>query len=182
MDNNFINGIINDNGKFNYAYVVILIQKDIYASASIVLAESIRKNGCLGDLVIMVDKKISSETIGMIKKFYNRIIKINPISIGNDDPVQNIILTKINAFGLKEYKKIFLIDVDTIIFTNIDNYFVDSDVPTVSYSDANKNYGFLLIKPSDKLFSSSIELIKKYKTDLKKVKKPFDFVLSLIHI
>jgi hypothetical protein len=178
MNGNYIDGIINDNGKFSYAYVVLLIQKDIYSSASIVLAESIRKLGCLGDLVIMVDKKISLETISMIKKFYNKIIKIDPILINNDDPIQNVILSKINAFSLSEYKKIFLIDVDTIIFTNIDNYFISSDIPAVSYLEENKNYGFLLIEPSDKLFMSSIKLIEKSKSELKNMKKPFDFIID----
>ena len=178
MDNNLIDGIINENGNYNYAYVVILVQNDVYASASIVLAESLRKIGCLGDLVIMVDKKISSQTIALIKKFYNKIIKIEVIEIDNLDPIQNVILSKINAFGLSEYKKIFLMDVDTIIFTNIDNYFINFDTPSVSYSDEKKNYGFLLIQPSDELFTSSIRLIKKYKSELKTVNKPFDFILN----
>lgn len=178
MDNSFINLIIDDEGKYNYAYVVMLINKDVYATASIVIAESLRKNGCLGDLIIMIDKKILPETVNMIKKFYNKIILIETIEILNDDPIQNIILSKINAFKLDNYKKIFLIDVDTIVFTNIDNYLVNYTTPSIGLSDGKKNYGFLLIEPSEKLFSKALNLVKKHSSELKKIKKPFEFILN----
>lgn len=178
MDNIFINNIIDNVGRYDYAYVVMLIKKDIYASASIVFAESLRKIGCLGDLVIMIDEDINIETIGMIKKFYNKIVKIEPIEIKNNNSVQQIILSKIHAFNLIEYKKIFIIDIDTIIFTNIDKYFIDSNVPSVCLLENKLNYGFLLVEPSNETYNKSIKLIKKYKYQLEKTQKPFEFLIN----
>lgn len=178
MDNIFINNIIDDIGKYDYAYVVMLIKKDIYASASIVFAESLRKIGCLGDLVIMTDNDIDTKTINMIRKFYNKIVIIEPIEIKNNDLVQQIILSKVNAFNLTEYKKIFIIDIDTIIFTNIDKYFIDSITPSVCLLENKLNYGFLLIEPSNEIYNQSIKLVKKYKTELEKAQKPFEFLIN----
>lgn len=183
MNNDYsINDIINDTGKFNYAYVVMLVEKDIYASASIVFAESLRKQGCLGDLVIMVDNNIKTETIDMIKKFYNKIIQIDLIKVKNPDTVQSIILSKINAFNLEEYKKIFLIDVDTIIFTNIDKIFINSITPCISYLENKKNYGFVLIEPSRELFRNSINLINDFKSEFEFIKKPFEFIFDKLFV
>ena len=178
MDNIFIDNMIDDVGKYEYAYVVMLIKKDIYASASIVLAESLRKIGCLGDLVIMIDKDIGIETINVIRKFYNKIVEIEPIEIKNNNLVQQIILSKINAFNLIEYKKIFIIDIDSIIFTNIDKYFIDFITPSVCLLENKINYGFLLIEPSKEIFSQAINLIKKYKSELEKAPKPFEFLIN----
>lgn len=212
MNDNLIDKIIKPNGNSNYAYVVVLFQNDIYASASIVFAESVRKIGCLCDLVIMIDKKISKEIIEIIRKFYNKIFFIELIELGLEldvelesdlklkKSVQNNILTKINAFRLEEYKKIFLIDIDTILFTSLDSYFISESVPSIGYSDfisnleSNnnlestneletkvKNYGFLLIEPSKKLFTKAIKIINKYKSKLNKVKKPFEFVINKLY-
>lgn len=178
MENNFINQIINTNGTNNYAYVVMLIKKDIYIGASIVFAESIRKMGCLGDLVIMIDEKINLDSQDILKRFYDKIIQIEPIEINNNDYVQSIILSKIHAFELEEYKKIFLIDIETIIMTNIDKYFINSNNISIGYSDNKKNYGFILVSPDKNLFHQTIKLIKNYKTELEKSLKPFELLIN----
>ena len=178
--NNIINKIININGTYKYAYVVMVINQDIYTSASIIFAESIRKIGCIGDLVVMVDNNISNDAIEILKKYYNKIILIENIKIKNINPIQKIILSKINAFNLIEYDKIFLIDVDTILFTNIDNLFIDFKVqiPSINYLGDKKNYGFILIKPSVDLYLLALELINKYKITLETEKKPFGFIID----
>jgi len=175
---NVLDRIININGTNNYAYVVMVINNDIYASASIVFAESIRKIGCLGDLVILVDKFISKQTLNVIKKFYNKIILIESIEINNINPIQKIILSKVNAFKLTEYKKIFLIDVDTILFTNIDKIFIDSQTPSISHIENEINYGFILVEPSQNMYNKSIRLINKYREKLEQDKKPFNFIIG----
>ena len=125
---NILNEIINLDGTCDYAYVVIVMDKNIYINPAIVFADSIRKIGCICDLVVMIDEKISEESINILKKFYNKIIKIKSSSIITElkikDEKQKSILNKIEAFKLEHYKKIFLIDVDTILFTNLDNYFL----------------------------------------------------------
>jgi hypothetical protein len=130
----------------------------------------------------MIDKDIENETINMIRKFYNKIIKIDPIEIKNNNSVQQIILSKLNAFNLIEYKKIFIIDIDTIIFKNIDKYFFDYRTPSVTFLENKLNYGFILVEPSKEIFSQAINLIKKYKLELEKAKKPFEFIIKKLFI
>lgn len=178
MENIFINQIINTDGTKNYAYVVMLIKKEVYIGASIVFAESLRKTGHLGELIIMIDENIKFDSRDILKRFYDKIILIKPIEISNNDSVQSIILTKIHAFKLEEYKKLFLIDIESIIMTNIDKYFINSNNISIGYSDNQINYGFILISPDKKLFNQSIELIKKYKTQLEKSSKPFELLIS----
>lgn len=178
---NSINNAIDVNGKYNYAYVVMLIKKNIYATASIVLVESLRKVGCMGDLVLMIDKNIDIEILNMVKIFYNKIIEIEPIEITHDNQVQQIILSKIYSFRLIEYKKIFLIDVDTIFLTNIDNFFINCDCPCISHFENKPNYGFMLIEPSNNLYLKSIKIIKKFQPKLSKISKPFEFLMKKLY-
>ena len=191
IQDNMVDNMIDDKGNYNYAYITMLVKNDIYGTASIVLAESLRKIGCLGDLVIMVDDTISLDILEMVKKFYNRIIKIKLIEIKHKDSTQQIILSKIYSLGLTQYEKIFLIDIDTIFFTNIDKYFINNsysenncknkdnnNCPSICYFENKPNYSFILVKPSGELLSKSIKIIKKYKKKLSNVTKPFEFVLN----
>jgi len=180
MNNTIINKIINKNGKNNYAYVVMVIKKDIYISPSIIFADSIRKIGCIGDLVIMIDKCINECGINVLKKFYNKIILIDSIEINNNSQIQSVILSKIHSFNLIEYKKIFLIDVDTILLTNIDKFFIDTNKPSANYINNEINYGFILIEPSIKLYNITKEFIKKNIKQIEKEEKPFNFVIKKI--
>lgn len=180
MNDILINNIIESDGNYNYAYVVIVVKEELYANAAIVFAESVRKIGSLCDLVIMVDNSISNETIEIIKKFYNKIIKIQCIKINNKSPIQNVILSKLHAFNLTEYKKICIVDVDTVLFSNIDEIIINSKTPTISYLENKINYGFIITEPSKNIFEETIKLIKKNKTELEDIEKPFDFICKKI--
>ena len=183
MSNDFINTYIEPDGKFKYCYVVIVVNNIAYANPSIVFADSIRKVGSLCDLVIMIDEHIDKETEDLLKFFYDKIIKIKNIKINllGDDKNKNVILTKIHSFGLIEYEKVFLVDVDTILYSNVDNILIKLDT---SYNNIYKlkkdNTGFLVFKPSVKLYKKAIEYINKYKKNLEKVTKPFDYLLNKI--
>jgi hypothetical protein len=100
-ENDPINKIINNNGQSKYAYVTLIIKKNIYASPAIVLAESLRKIGCLGTLICMVDSSIETETLDLLKRFYDIIITVNITWIENLDPVQQLILTKFECFFMR---------------------------------------------------------------------------------
>ena len=181
----YIKNFIEKSGKYNYAYVSIIINNDIYANPGIILAESLKKIGCMCDIVALIDNKITEQTIILLKNFFNKIIKIDLIEINHINPVQKVILTKINVFKMIEYKKIFLIDVDTIIFKNLDNYFLHSNIvndsETIYMPDLN-NYGFILISPSINIYNKCLKLISEYKNNAPKdFTKPFDYLINNLY-
>lgn len=181
----YINKFIEKSGKYNYAYVSIIINNDIYANSGIIYATSLKKVGCMCDIIALIDDKITEQTIILLRNFYNKIIKIDLIKINHTDSIQEIILTKINVFKMIEYKKIFLIDVDTIIFTNIDNYFLQSDtkndIETIFMPDIN-NYGFILISPSIDIYDKCVKLISQYKKNPPPdFTKPFNYIMNKIY-
>ena len=159
-----------------FAYVTMVINNDLYASSSILLAESIRNIGGIHDLVILVDDKITKETIDLLKKFYDEIITVKNIEINNIDMIQKIILTKLHSLELIKYKKIILIDVETLFFNDIDLLF-NLEPPMSIYTKNNINCGFLLLEPSIKLYTKSIKLIKLYKKKIETNNKPFNFII-----
>jgi hypothetical protein len=175
--------IINLDGTYNYAYMVMVMDKNIYVNPAIVFADSIRKIGCLGDLVVIIDDKISEESIYILKKFYNKIIKINNSIVINElkikDEKQKIILNKIEVFNLYNYKKIFLIDVDTIIFSNLDNFFlIKQNFKKTIYSINIDNLGFILFEPSKETYSLIINFIKKNKSKIESESKPLLYIIN----
>jgi hypothetical protein len=179
-----IDKFINNEGIYNYAYVVMIINNDIYANPGIIFAESLRKIGCLCDIVALIDNKISKETILLLQNFFNKIIEINSIEINNINEIQKVILSKINVFNLIEYEKIFLIDVDTIIFTNIDTLFLQYNInnnENIIYSIDKNNFGFILIKPSKEIYNKCNKIIKKYNNQIENELKPFDFLIKKIY-
>lgn len=192
----YINKFIEKSGKHNYAYVSIIINNDIYANPGLIFAESLKKVGCMCDIIALIDNKITEQTIFLLRNFFNKIIKIDLIEVNHINPIQKVILTKINVFKMIEYKKIFLIDVDTIIFTNLDKYFLQSDnkeeeeeidkentndSETIYMPDIN-NYGFILITPSIKIYDKCIKLISEYKNKPPKdFTKPFDYIMNNIY-
>lgn len=182
----YINNFIEKSGKYNYAYVSIIINNDIYANPAIIFAESLKKVGCMCDIIALIDNTITEQTIFLLKFFFNKIIKIDSIEINHTNPIQQVILTKINVFKMIEYNKIFLIDVDTIIFTNLDKYFLQTnntnDEKTIYMPDLN-NYGFILISPSIDIYNKCVKLIYEYKNDPPTdFNKPFDYIMNKIYI
>ncbi len=182
---NILNEIINLDGTCDYAYVVIVMDKNIYINPAIVFADSIRKIGCICDLVVMIDEKISEESINILKKFYNKIIKIKSSSIITElkikDEKQKSILNKIEAFKLEHYKKIFLIDVDTILFTNLDNYFlIKQNFKNTIYSVNLNNLGFILFEPSEKIYILIIDFIKKNISKIETKPNTFLYIIKNI--
>ena len=178
-----INKFIKETGEYNYAYVVMIINDDIYANPGIIFAESLKKLGCQCDIIAMIDEKISLDAIVLLKNFFNKIIKIDKIEIEHINPIQNIILSKINVYKMIGYEKIFLIDVDTIILSNPDNFFLQSNIThsnSLCMVDI-ENYGYILISPSNDIYNKCLKLISTHKKEINKSSKPFEFVLNHIY-
>lgn len=155
--------MINKDGTKKYAYVMLLMINETYVPASIVLAESLKKIGCLADLVMMVDDSISDQTIKLLKMFYDKIVQIEKIKVDNTDPVQKYLVTKIQSLKLTEYKKIALIDVDSIILSHPNKIF-SYESPAGLYIDNILSTGIVLLKPDindfDQLLLKSISITK----------------------
>jgi alpha-N-acetylglucosamine transferase len=124
------NDMIDSNGNKNYAYVTTVMLGDKYVAPAIVLAESIRKLGSMADLVVLITKDVSYESIEILKKFYDSVINVEYINFENyeskiegDVTYLDIMFSKLNALNLVQYKKILLIDADTIIIKYPDHLF-----------------------------------------------------------
>jgi hypothetical protein len=160
--------MINKDGTKKYAYIMLLMIGDEYVPASIVLAESLKKIGCLADLVIMVDEQIlTNELAELLKMFYDKIIPIKKIKINNKDPVQKYIITKILGLKFTEYEKVALIDVDSIILSNPNKIF-EYDYPAGLYIKNVLSTGIILLKPDIQDFLNLETNAKNLSTSLSK--------------
>lgn len=175
-----VNEMIDESGKKMYAYVTLLIIDEQYASASITLAESLRKIGSQSELIILIDENISKETIDLLRYFYDRIIKITKIEIKHEDNVQKYILTKLYALNFEEYKKIIIIDIDSLILRYPDNAFMLKP-PGAIYDNKKKIFttGFILLKPDKKKYEYIIKKIDKI--DLSNKNKPLSYLLDILY-
>ena len=122
--------MINSNGGKNYAYVTFVMLGDKYISAAIVLAESVRKIGSMADLVVLVTNDVSLEGKEILKRFFDHVINVEYINFENwETKIQeypsylDLVFTKFRIFNLIQYKKILLIDADTIILNHPDHLF-----------------------------------------------------------
>lgn len=166
--------MINKDGSRKYAYVMLLMINEKYVPASIVLAESLKKIGCLADLVMMIDENISEDVVNLLKMFYDKIIKVEKIVIKNKDVVQKYLITKIHGLKLTEYEKIALIDVDSIIISNPNKIF-SYKVPAGQYIKNVLSSGIILLKPNLIDFE---KLLIKSKSISKEITKPFVYLLE----
>jgi len=142
------NSMINKDGTKKYAYVMLLMLTDEYVPPAIVLAESLKKIGCLADLVILVDSQVLTDEISeLLKIFYDKVISINKIEINNKDHVQKYIVTKILGLKFTEYEKVALIDVDSIVLSHPNKIF-EYEPPAGLYIDNVLSTGIVLLKPS----------------------------------
>ena len=176
-ENNYPSNMIDNDGNKKYAYITFLIINELYVPASIILAESLKKIGSLSELVIMIDENISNETIELLKKFYDRIIKIEKIEIEHKDNTQKYILTKLEALKL-DYIKIIIIDIDSIILKYPDNSF-SLPSPSVIYVDNVVKSGYIVIEPDKNLYEEIVDKLKdeKVKDRLKEEIKPFNYII-----
>jgi hypothetical protein len=178
-ENNYLKDMIDEHGKKKYAYVTMLIINELYAPASIVFAESLKKIGSLAELVIMIDNNISKITIDLLRRFYDKIILIEEkIVINHKDNTQKYILNKLLALEL-DYKKIIIIDIDSIILKYPDNSF---NLPNKSLIIKNNKIktGYIVIEPDKNLFNKILIKLKNddFQKKLRNEEKPLSFIIE----
>ncbi|AYV79553.1 MAG: glycosyltransferase [Faunusvirus sp.] len=117
-------------GKSRYAYLTLVMLGDLYISAALVLAYSIRLSNTKADIVVLVTNDVTQAGRDALKLVYDRVIEIDYIKVLSDrvrkDPKRqylNYVFTKFNLFKLVEYEKIILLDADAIVLKYYDHLF-----------------------------------------------------------
>ena len=159
--------MINLDGGKNYAYVTTVMLGDKYVAPAIVFAESVRKLGSMADLVVLITHDVSTEGKEILKMFFDYVINVEYINFENcetkikgNPSYFDLVFTKFHVFNLIQYKKILLIDADTIILKYPDHIFT-LNAPAAVYLP-NRND---IINYDDKgkyIYNKKIEWFNKY--------------------
>ena len=122
--------MINSDGTKNYAYVTLVMLGDLYVSAAIVLAHSLRKLETKSDLVVLVTPDVSEAAKRVLSIFFDKVKEINYVTVPNwrtkkqtHRKYLELVFTKFHLFNLTEYKKVLLIDADALILKHPDHIF-----------------------------------------------------------
>ena len=146
----------------NYAYVVLLTKVEYFPGA-LVLSESLCKLGTEAELVIMISSNIPDSIRIILQRFYSKIIQIKRV-IGVDEKYN-----KLQALNLIEYKKIIIIDIDSIILKYPDYLFtletpaITLTTPVTPIDTVKKDLliysGLIVLTPNTKMYTKIINSI-----------------------
>lgn len=121
---------LNEDGTKKYAFVTLVMLGDLYVSAAIVMAYSLRRENTMADLVVLVTNDVSEEAKDILGKFFDKVIDVEYLKVFNwRTSVQkhrqylNYVFTKFKCLLLTEYDKIVLIDADAIMLKKPDHLF-----------------------------------------------------------
>lgn len=184
--------------KTDFAYVSMVFGGETYIPALFTLAHSLRKNGCKENIVCLVQDRDSQKTIDGEKRIFkavskntiNDLLDIYDVVYGMDllhvslnrkdlpddhftkklEHYKNISIyaTKLQVFGLTDYKKIFYLDSSDVAIKNLDIGFKkhkgNSFIIDKYYYQTKMGVhgGFFIIKPSLKFYTKALFLIKNY--------------------
>ena len=161
-----------------FAYVTLLTS-DNYLPGALVVAQSLRINGALSDIVIMVSQQVSADAIEILSRHYTSVIKVDLLKSREYDnlkllgrPDLDVTYTKFHCFNpalMKNaagqvYQKIAFLDADTMVLDSVDTLFgyVGGDVVFAAASDCGWpdtfNSGVFVAQPSIKLYNDLIEM------------------------
>ena len=122
--------MINEDGSKNYAYVTLVMLGDLYVSAAIVMAYSLRKLNTKSDLVVLVTPDVSEDGKRVLGRYFDKVKEINYVTVPNwrtkkqtHRKYLELVFTKFHLFNLTEYKKVLLIDADAIVLKYPDHLF-----------------------------------------------------------
>ena len=122
-----------------YAYATLVMLGDLYVSAALVLAHTLKKLNTEADLVVLVTSDVSENGKNLLREYFDRVIDVPFLEVVNwrvaKQPHRrylNYVFTKFNIFNLTEYKKILLIDADAMVLKYPDHLFT-LDTPAGVY-------------------------------------------------
>ncbi|KAL9264772.1 UDP-glucuronate:xylan alpha-glucuronosyltransferase 1-like protein, partial [Drosera capensis] len=132
------------------AYVTILHSADDYVCGALAAAQSIRMAGSTRDLVILVDKTISSYHRSGLKAagWKIRIIERIRNPKAEKDTYNEWNYSKFRLWQLTDYDKIIFIDADLLILRNIDFLFAMPEISATGNNGTLFNSGVMVIEPS----------------------------------
>ena len=131
-------------GNSMYAYVTLVMLGDVYVSAAIVLAYTLKKLHTQADLVVLVTPDVSQEGKELMRQYYDKVVEIDFVEVTNwrvkkqpNRKYLNYVFTKFHCFNLTEYKKILLIDADAMVLKHPDHLFSLATPAGVYLEDKN---------------------------------------------
>lgn len=138
----------------NRAYVTYVMLNDDYVPGALALGKSILETGTDADLMCMVTKGVSQESVTLLSMYYH--VKVVPLIYFNCPamltPRQRQLygnwisysFTKWNVLTLDQYDKVIYLDADHIVTENIDHLFELENLPAMcfrsQFNDVYKKY------------------------------------------
>ncbi len=128
----------------SFAYVWCIFGGDNYIKGAIPSAYSVKLTETKNDLVCMVTKDVTNEGKSLLLKIFNHVIEVPYLiyktKLLKTKKQQEMYkswsdkgYTKFNCLSLTQYKKILLMDADTIVLQNLDHLF-DLQTPAATFS------------------------------------------------
>ncbi|GAB4852133.1 UDP-glucuronate:xylan alpha-glucuronosyltransferase 2 [Ancistrocladus abbreviatus] len=141
------------------AYAAVLHSSESYVCGAITLAQSLIRTGTKRDLILLLDKSISTpkrEAL-MAAGWKIRVIKRirNPRAEKHSYNEYNY--SKFRLWQLTDYDKIIFIDSDIIVLRNLDLLFHFPQMSAVGNDGSIFNSGIMVIEPSNCTFKSLME-------------------------
>ena len=134
-----------------YAFVTLVMCGDEYVKGALTLAWSLRQQKTQHDLIVMVTPDVSVHAMKLLRKLYDRVIKVQYIKTRvksalrgkryrSEDAWIQYSLTKARMLNLTEYDKIVWLDADSLVLSNIDDLFTLQTPAGICSSIRNHNY------------------------------------------
>lgn len=117
-----------------YAYFTLVMCGDEYVKGALTLAWSLRQQNTKHELVVMVTSDVSVDALKVLRKLYNRVIRVGYIrtkvkstlrgkAYRDENQWINYSLTKARMLKYTEYDKAMWMDADSLVLQNIDHLF-----------------------------------------------------------
>ena len=133
------------------AYVWTIFKGDRYIPGVLVSAYSVKRTNTKYDLICLVTPDVSDIGRKELAKICNKVIEINYIRVKRPKLKTtrqkelyktwiDVSYTKWNILNLTQYKKVFLLDADTIVTQNIDSVFDKKKISATFYNPWSNKY------------------------------------------
>ncbi|CAM6085729.1 unnamed protein product [Calypogeia fissa] len=140
-----------------YAYVTFL-SSDQNITSAILLAQSLRSSGTVHDLVLLLDPSCKTVTKShVLHEHYDEVVQVNR---SGGDPWNSH--GKLSAWILLEYAKVVYLEVNSLVFANLDHLFQLAEpaaAPQV-FKPGKFSTGLLVLKPSNETYARLVQTLE----------------------
>jgi glycogenin glucosyltransferase len=137
-----------------------------YVVGALVLAYSLRDSGTAYPIECIVSKEISSESIRVMKKIFNRVHSVDKLETNSPENIQLLgrpelgaTITKIHVWNMIHLDKAIFLDADMLVLKNIDELFEREEFSAcadIGWPDCF-NSGLFVCRPLEKTFKDLYE-------------------------